>query len=217
MSRKGRVTAAAVALAAWLVGTVATAQAPADQLTNEGVARASAKVDSVFIDRLIPEVVIGGGDFGSYLIARLGVIPIPDDLKLRVAVDTQKILIHGRVADLPELARQTLGPLIGMVPLQTPIAGEVELSRVADEIIRFRLAAVRVNGIPLPEGLVAAVMYEVGRQYPVLGKSGRDLYVRIPADGEVNLVPGGVMLRILGSQRQKAPVRPGGRHHGDRY
>ncbi len=182
----------------WLIGQIALAQAPTgDQLTNAGVMRASAKVDSVFIDRFIPEAIVDGGDFGSYLMARLGVIPIPDDLKLRVTVDTQKILIHGRVADVPELVRQALGPLIGMVPLQTPIAGEVELSRINQEVIRFRLTAVRVNGIPLPEGLVAAVMYEVGRQYPVLGQSGRDLYVRIPPDGEVTLVPGGVRLRIL--------------------
>jgi hypothetical protein len=190
----------ALAVTGWLMAPAVPVQEPsADQLSNAGVVRASAKVDSVFIDRLVPEVVIGGGDFGSYLMARLGVIPIPDDLKLRVWVDTQKISIHGRVADLPELARRTLGPLIGMVPLETPIAGDVELSRVAEEVVRFRLAAVRVNGIPLPEGLVAAVMYEVGRQYPVLGKSGRDLYVRIPADGEVVLVPGGVRLRVIAS------------------
>jgi hypothetical protein len=190
----------ALAVTGWLMAPAVPVQEPsADQLSNAGVVRASAKVDSVFIDRLVPEVVIGGGDFGSYLMARLGVIPIPDDLKLRVWVDTQRISIHGRVADLPELARRTLGPLIGMVPLETPIAGDVELSRVAEEVVRFRLAAVRVNGIPLPEGLVAAVMYEVGRQYPVLGKSGRDLYVRIPADGEVVLVPGGVRLRVIAS------------------
>lgn len=210
MTRWGREAALACG---WLIGQIALAQGPAsDQLTNAGVVRASAKVDSVFIDRLIPETTIDGGDFGSYLMARLGVIPIPDDLKLRVTVDTQKILIHGRVSDLPELARQTLGPLMGMVPLETPIAGDVELSRVNQEVIRFRLAAVRVNGIPVPEGLVAAVMYEVGRQYPVLGQSGRDLYVRIPADGEVVLVPGGVKLRVLGAgegtSSRERPRRP---------
>lgn len=207
MMRWGR---GAALVSGWLIGQIPVAQGPvSDQLSNAGVARASAKVDSVFIDRLIPETIIDGGDFGSYLMARLGVIPIPDDLKLRVAVDPQKILIHGRVADLPELARQTLGPLMGMVPLETPIAGDVELSRVNQEVIRLRLAAVRVNGIPVPEGLVAAVMYQVGRQYPVLGQSGRDLYVRIPADGEVTLVPGGVKLRILGTgERASSGERP---------
>jgi hypothetical protein len=200
-------TAVALVVLWGLIGESGAAQVSlSDQLSNAGVARASAKVDSVFIDRWIAETVIDGGDFGSYLMARLGVIPIPPDLKLRVSVDSQKILIHGRVADLPEEARQTLGPLFGMVPPHTPIAGEVELSRVTEEVIRFRLAVVRVNGIPLPEGLVAAVMYEVGRQYPVLGKSGRDLYVRIPSDGEVSLVPGGVRLRILGPE-ERGPAR----------
>lgn len=199
----------AVAIAIWLAGQVLAEHPDSQVLSNAGVLRAGAKVDSVFIDRRTTQVTIGGGDFGSYLIARLGVLPIPDDLKLRVAVDTQKILIYGRVGDLPQLARQTLGPLLGLVPLETPVEAEVRLARVGAEVIVFHLAAVRVNRIAVPEGLLAAVMYEIGRRYPVLGATGRDLYVQIPADGEVTLVPGGVRLRTVPAQTPQATKDPG--------
>lgn len=203
----------AVAATIWLAGALAAQIPDSSILSNDGVMRASAKVDSVFIDRRTSEVTIGGGDFGSYLMARLGVLPIPEDLKLRVAVDTQKILIYGRVGDLPELARQTLGPVLGIVPLETPVEAEVQLARTGPEVIVFHLAAVRVNQIPVPEGILAAVMYQIGRRYPVLGASGRDLYVQIPGDGEVSLVPGGVRLRTVPSPSSGRPRSPSEEEH----
>lgn len=165
-----------------------------EPFTSPGVVRASAAVDSVFIDRLTPEVFIAGGDWGSYLMARLGVTPIPHDLRLRVSVNPERIVIHGRIADLPREAVATLGPLLGMFPPETPVAADLTLDRVALEVVRFRLAEVRVRNMSLPETLVATVMLGVGSQYPALGKTGRDLFVEIPTDGQVQLVTGGVRL-----------------------
>jgi hypothetical protein len=51
-----------------------------------------------------------------------------------------------------------------------------------------------VNGIPLPEVLVQSVLFDVGRQYPALTKSGRDLFVEIPRDASVELTVGRVHL-----------------------
>ncbi len=187
-------TTVTVALAAALQNASAQ-QMAGDALSNPGVARASALVDSVFIDRALAEALVSGGDFGSYLMARLGVDPIPPDLKFRVVVDTERIVMHGRIADLPAEALAALGPLLGMFPLGTRVSGDIELARVGPEMIRFRLAAVRVGGVPLPEPLVHAVMLEIGRQYPALSHTGRDLYVRIPPGAGVELVIGCV--RVL--------------------
>jgi hypothetical protein len=53
--------------------------------------------------------------------------------------------------------------------------------------------------MPLPETLLASVMLSVGREYPALGTTGRDLFVEIPPDGNVELVAGGVRLSTVPS------------------
>jgi hypothetical protein len=167
---------------------------PADSVTAQGVFRASAVVDSVFIDRLADSGFVSAGDWAAYLMARLGIIPIPPGLKLKVVSDTQVIRISGLLGDLPFEARRALGPLVGMLPDQTEIAGDITLSRAAREVVRFHLETVRLNGIPVPEPLVYSALLEVGRQYPALTRTGRDLFVEVPLDATVALAAGGVRL-----------------------
>lgn len=165
-----------------------------DLLTNAGIVRAAARVDSVFVARTAPRAMIKGGDFGSYLIARLGVVPIPPDLTLRVVVSREHLALTGRMRDLPVRARDALGPMFSMVPLDTPVAAEVEVDRVEREHVRFRLATVRINHLPVPETVLSAVLARVARQYRAPSKTGRDLLVRIPPDGNLELLSGWVRL-----------------------
>ncbi|HEX9730144.1 MAG TPA: hypothetical protein VGA37_16740 [Gemmatimonadales bacterium] len=166
-----------------------------DELSNLGVAYASALVDSVFVDRTRDSAWVRAGDFASYLMARLNIDPIPTDLRFRVVIDGERIRMHGRIADLPLEARAALGPLLGMFPLGTRVAGVIDLSVAAREVVRFHLASVEVNGVPLPEGVVGGVMFQVGKDYPALSRTGRDLFVQVPTDAQIVLVPGGVVLR----------------------
>lgn len=188
---KGTCTALGVLL---LGASPLIAQDAGDSLSTAGVYRASAVVDSVFIDRRLEEAVVPAGDFGSYLLARLGVMPIPEDLRLEVAVDTAGVVLRGRIGDLPAEARRELGPLLGMFPPTTPLTGLIRLDKVAREVVRFRLMAITVNGFPLPEPFLASVMLDVGRRYPVLGRTGRDLFVEVPADAAIVLEAGRVRL-----------------------
>jgi len=188
-------SAAAAALAVTLASPPTRIQDPAgDPLTNAGIARAAARVDSVFVSRKAQQALIRGGDFGSYLIARLGVNPIPTDLTLRVAVKPQGIVLAGRLADVPERARDAMGTMFALLPLSTPIAGEIAVDRVAPDAVRFRLATARVNGIPVPETVLNAIMSGVAHQYAAPTPSGRDLMVRIPPEGNLQLLTGWVRL-----------------------
>lgn len=182
------------------------AQVPfGDSLTTAGIYRASAMVDSVFVDRSLAETTVDGGDFASYLMARLGIIPIPSDLGFRVAVDTLRILLNGRVRDLPAQARQELGALLSMLPAETPVVAQVDLLSAGARAVRFRLSAVTMGGIEVPDALLQSVMSQVGQRYPALTRSGRDLFVEIPATARVALVSGGV--RLVGPAERAATSR----------
>jgi len=183
------------AAGAALVAILGAGQAlQGDLLTNAGIQRAAARVDSVFVSRTVPRVLIKGGDFGSYLIARLGVVPIPPDLTLRVVVNREHLALTGRMRDLPVRARDALGPMFSMVPLDTPVAAEIEVDRIEREHVRFRLAAVRINHLPVPEPVLSAVLSRAARQYRSPSETGRDLLVRIPPDGNLELLSGWVRL-----------------------
>jgi hypothetical protein len=191
--------------AAALAGRATAQETAFDSVTAGGVFRASAVVDSVFVDRLSPEGFVTAGDWAAYLMARLGVIPIPPDLKIRVVSDTQRIQLSSRLGDLPYEARKALGPLVGMLPPETMIAGDITLSRAAREVVRFHLETVRLNGLPVPEPLVYGALVEVGRQYPALTRTGRDLFVEIPTDAVVALMDGRV--RLATSPADSTPRR----------
>lgn len=199
-----------VATAALLVGAAATAGAQANprpgRLSNDGVVRATATVDSVFVDRTRTEGSIDGGDWASYLLARLGAGQVPDSLGIEVMIDTVAIEVRGRLRDLPEETRGLLGPLASMVDSNSVIVADVVMQRTGREVVRFWLKGIKLNGYPFPEFLLGPMMTSVGRQYPALTASGRDLYVQVPADAVMTLTPGAVRLRI--SADSTAPTRP---------
>jgi hypothetical protein len=93
-----------------------------------------------------------------------------------------------------------------MLPPQTVIAGDITASRAARHVVRFHLDVVRVNGVTVPEPLVYGAMRDVGRRYPALSRSGRDLFVEVPPDALVALVTGGVRLGVSGDST--LPRRP---------
>jgi hypothetical protein len=190
--------AAGAAIAATLAAPAAPAarsQDPAGEpLTNAGLARAAARVDSVFVSRTARQALIRGGDFASYLIGRLGVNPIPPDLTLRVTVQPSGMVLAGRLGDLPAQARDAMGTMFALLPLSTPIAGEIAVARVAPDAVRFRLAGARVNGIPIPETVLNAIMAAVVHQYAAPTPSTRDLVVRVPPEGNLQLLTGWVRL-----------------------
>lgn len=175
-------------------GPVGEARAPVDTVSAAGVVRAAAMVDSVLIDRQRSEGFVDGGDFASYLMARLNIEPIPVGMGLRVEIDTTSIVLRGRIGDLPPEAAAALGPLFGMLGPETEYTGAIALTAVAREVVRFRLARVTVSGIEIPEPLVAAAMLDVGKRYPALSRTGRSLFVEIPTDARIELVPGRVRL-----------------------
>ncbi len=189
---------AVVLIASALLAPALDAQSGPDSLwqpiTAAGVLRASARVDSVFVDRSLPNARVDGGDFTAYLMARLGVHVIPPDLGYRVAVDTSTIRIGGRISDLPREARAALSQLVMLLPADTRLEARVELLPAGREAVRFHLAGATVNGLPLPEALFAPLMADIGRQYPALTATGRDLYVQIPAGARITLQPGAVLL-----------------------
>lgn len=189
-----------VALATALLGAgLAGAQAGPEpgRISPFGVIRASAMVDSVFLDRTRTEGLIDGGDWASYLLARLGAEPIPDRPAILVAVDTGGIEVRGRLQDLPLETRELLGPLAAVVDSSTEVVALVGLERTGREVARFWLRGLIVNGYRFPEFLLAPMMARVGRQYPALTRTGRDLYVQIPPDGGIALGTGGIRLSVV--------------------
>jgi hypothetical protein len=151
-------------------------------------------VDSVYVDRLLPVATVDGGDFTAYLMARLGARNLPPDFGYRVAVDTSMLRIGGRISDLPPEARAALSQLVLVLPPDTRLEAQVTLLPAGREAVRFHLREVRVGGVPVPETFLQPLMRGIGKQYPALTATGRDLFIQIPAGGKMALVSGGVRL-----------------------
>ena len=179
-------------------------------LSNAGVYRAAALVDSVYVDRLNHEAFVEGGDFASYLVARLGVRPVPDNLAIDVAVDTGAVTLSSRVQDLPEAVRAQLGPALMFLDPSSVIAADVSLLRARVGVVRFHLRSLIVNGVALPEAILVPLMAQVGANYPALTSTGRDLLVAIPDDGTMRLAAGGVRVAVkqAGPAPRQAPPSP---------
>jgi hypothetical protein len=171
------------------------AQTPG-HLSRGGVIRAQAVVDSVFINRQSADGAIEGGDWASYLMARLGVTPLPDSSGIAVAIDTAHIVFSGRLADLPAEARAMLGPLAALLDSTTVLAADVVMIPADRGLIHFRLRGVSVGGLPVPEMVLQSMLFNIGDRYPALTRSGRDLFVQIPPDGRVVLAAGAVRLAV---------------------
>ena len=196
MRARVHLLAAAVLLAApGLEAQVADTAAPLVQdMTNPGVVRASAAVDSVFLDGLAAERLVSPGDFASYLMARLGVAPIPESLRFKVVPDTSALTLTGRVSDLPPQAVAELGPLISFLDPSTVLEARVTLTPETSRAVRFRLAEAFIGGMKVPEDILRLAMADVGRRYPALTHTGRDLFVAIPAGARITLESRGVRL-----------------------
>ena len=92
-----------------------------------------------------------------------------------------------------------IGPLSALVDSSTVLAAEIVQLPASQGLAHFRLEGVKIGRIPVPELILRSMLLDVGEHYPALTKTGRDLFVEIPLDGRVHLVPGGV--RITASPR----------------
>lgn len=188
-------------LALLLAAAPLGAQAPApppdsawQEITAAGVFRASATVESVYIDRHLRTARVEGGDLAAYLMARLGLRQFPDTFGFRVQVDTLRIRLVGTYGQLPPEARRALeSPFFRLAP-ETELEARVELFPAGPIAVRFHLAEARLNGTPLPEMVLSPLLAGVGRQYPELTASGRDLFIQVPEGALMRLEPGGVRL-----------------------
>jgi len=176
------------------VAALVLSQVPTGRITPDGVVRAQAVVDSVFLDRKSREGFIEGGDWASYLMVRLGVTPLPDSSGILVTTDSQAITFTGRIQDLPPEGRAMLGPLLALMDSSTVLAAEVVQLPASTGIAHFQLRRVTVGGFPVPDIVLRSMLLNIGDRYPELTKTGRDLFVQIPPDGSVVLVKDGVRL-----------------------
>jgi hypothetical protein len=156
-------------------------------MSDAGVLRATAVVEDVFVDRRSKAGAVGGADWAAYLMARLGVRPIPPMPYVAVSVDSSAILMTSRIGDLPAQTRAELGPMVGFLDPATPISASIVLSTAGPEAVRFHLESVSINGFPVPEPFLEPYLSGVGRRYPMLTATGRDLLVQVPAEGRVVL------------------------------
>jgi hypothetical protein len=189
----GTALLALAALSLPLAGQTTPDPAP-EPISAEGVQRASALVDSVYIDRTLPQATVDRGDFAAYLMARLGIRSLPPDFGFTVTVDTALIHIKGRIADLPPEARQALSQLVLVLPPETSLEAQVDLLPAGREAVRFHLRGAAVQEVPVPEPFLVPLLSDIGRQYPALTPTGRDLYVQVPQGAGMRLVQGGVAL-----------------------
>jgi hypothetical protein len=169
----------------------------AGRITAAGVVRAQAVVDSVFLDRTSTVGRIESGDWASYLMARLGVTPLPESTEMLVTVDTARVVISGRIQDLPQEAREMVGPLLALVDSSTILAANIVKVPAGKGLAHFRLRSVTGGGYPIPEVVLHSMLLRVGERYPALTRSGRDLLVQIPVDGSVTLETGAIRLAIV--------------------
>lgn len=174
------------------------------RMTNAGVLRAAGTVDSVFVTRLLDSATVDAGDWTAYLMARLGVRPIPE-MGLRVTVDSTRLRVHGKVGDIPREAQIALAALLSMFDPATPLDASISVDQASPNTIRFHLDSAWISGFAIPEALLGPGLRVVGEKYQVLANGGRDLFVETPPYGVVRFTPLGV--RLVGPPRP-APPRP---------
>ena len=195
-----------------VIGLVGTAAAAIREPVRSSSAPDPSTPRVTVADAAASAALIDGGDWASYLLARLGAGPIPDSLGIAIGIDSTHIEVSGRLADLPPETKALLGPLAAQVDPNTVIVVEVSVQRTGPEVVRFWLRGLKVSGFPFPEFLLAPMMASVGRQYPALTKSGRDLYVQVPPDARFALRKGAVAIAVPGPASDSAtgsrPPRP---------
>lgn len=185
-----------VAFAVLALPPITLSAQSAAPISAEGVIRATATVDDVFVSRTIKAGAVGGADWVAYMMARLGVNPLPPLPGFAVAVDSAAITLNSRIADLPAQTRSELGPLVGLLDPATPISATILLMPAGEIAVRFHLESVSLNGFAIPEAFLQSYLADIGRRYPALTKSGRDLLVQIPQGGKVSLRADSISLSL---------------------
>lgn len=179
-----------------VLATLAASPASAQTISSSGVMRANQVVDAVFVTRQKRAGAVGGADWVAYMMARLGIQPIPDLPGIAVAVDSAGIIMSSRLGDLPPQTRTELGPLVGFLDPSTPLAADITLVRAGPQAVRFHLESLSVAGFAVPEMFLASYLSDVGKRYPALTASGRDLLVQVPTGGRVTLARDSVRLAL---------------------
>ena len=188
-----------------LVGLLLTVTAPAagqspppagSRITNIGVLRSAATVDSVFLLRTHLVDTVDVGDFTAYILARLGVPPFDDSLAFRVTIDTARVRIAGRLADFPPEARSELGFIFSFLDSLSVFEATMSMPQRANGLMRFRLERVAVRGFGVPDLLLNPALYEYNRRYPVLSAGGREFLVAMPVEAVASLTAAGIELRM---------------------
>jgi hypothetical protein len=170
-----------------LAAQTAPVSTPGSRITNAGVERAAATVDSVFIEKQRPRGNVDVGDFTAYLLARLGVPPFSDSLAFRVTSDSTRIRIRGRLMDFPPESRAELGPLFSFVDSTSSFVAELSMPQREGGIMRFRLERLLVRDFPVPEFLFLPSLAEYARRYPVLSAGGREFLVAMPLEATATI------------------------------
>ena len=163
-------------------------------ITNAGVTRAGGAVDSVFVDRQKTSDTVDIGDFTAYLLARLGVPRLDDSLGFRVASDSSRIRIRGRLMDFPSQTRTELGPIFSFVDSAAVFVAELSMPQAQFGVMRFRLERVTVGGITIPDFFLSPALAEYTRRYPVLSAGGREFLVAMPPEARTWLIADGIRL-----------------------
>ena len=179
-----------------LAAQTTPASPPGSRITNAGVERAAATVDSVFIEKQRPRGTVDVGDFTAYLLARLGVPPFSDSLAFRVTSDSTRIRIRGRLMDFPPESRAELGPLFSFVDSTSSFVAELSMPQREGGIMRFRLERLLVRDFPVPEFLFLPSLAEYARRYPVLSAGGREFLVAMPLEATATIGADSLELRM---------------------
>lgn len=179
-----------------LAAQTTPASPPGSRITNGGVERAAATVDSVFIEKQRPRGTVDVGDFTAYLLARLGVPPFSDSLAFRVTSDSTRIRIRGRLMDFPPESRAELGPLFSFVDSTSSFVAELSMPQREGGIMRFRLERLLVRDFPVPEFLFLPSLAEYARRYPVLSAGGREFLVAMPLEATATIRADSLELRM---------------------
>ena len=166
------------------------------RITNAGVVRADATVDSVFLSRTHLVDTVDVGDFTAYLLARLGVPPFDESLGFRVESDSQRVRIRGRMMDFPADTRAELGVIFSFIDSLAPVTADISMPQGHSGLMRFRLERVTVNGFGIPDFLLSPALIEYRRRYPVLSANGREFLVAMPPEATARLLDGGIELRM---------------------
>ena len=175
-------------------------------MTNAGVVRAAGGGDSVFVAPYKSyDATVDAGDWTAYLMARLGVRPIPE-MGLRVTIDSLRLRVRGRISDLPPEARTALAGFVALLDPATPFEASVALDQAAPNAIRFHLDSAWIAGYAIPDPILTQGLRVVGEKYPVLANGGRDLFVETPIGGTVRFSAAGVKLQ--GPPHPPAPPPP---------